>query len=391
MESSLSRATTSQADIPILDNLSSYLGAYNPVASPANAKEDAVWLLDNTAYRSASTSPLLDQRDTQPWQADYLVAYFKRNSGKDASKVVADIADKLGLAADGEDRAAAEKTIAERLQPFMQTIQPARSLDVRIPGVGVKRLGPGGIEAVSSTGVIGLGELKDGETMTVEAVDSGVAPHGSMNTYAAEPKGWMVISDIDDSIKVTMTPSPIGILRSTFVSDPTPISGMPALYAHIHSILSPTWFYLSASPYNLYPFLRTFLHTHYPPGPIILRSASWQSLSGLLASLTQGTEAYKASRMESLHANFPDRKVLCVGDSTQSDPEAYGDLCRRYPGWIRAVLIRKVVGVSEMQGTGKNEPARFEEAFRGVEGGLWRVFQEPGEVGGWVEGLKERR
>ena len=37
-----------------------------------------------------------------------------------------------------------------------------------------------------------------------------------------------------------MTPSPIGILRSTFVSDPTPIAGMPELYAHIHSTLSPT-------------------------------------------------------------------------------------------------------------------------------------------------------
>lgn len=92
--------------------------------------------------------------------------------------------------------------------------------------------------------------------------------------------------------------------------------------------------------------------------------------------------------MEVLHAQFPARKVLCVGDSTQSDPEAYGDLCRKYPGWIRAVYIRKVVGVSETDGTGKNEPGRFEKAFRGVEKGAWRIFEDPEELGGAVDALK---
>lgn len=272
MEASLPRSIRSQAKLPFLGDLASYLGAYNPLARPASVKEDAVWLLDNTAYRPIPTHSLLHQADAQPWQAEYVVAYFKRNSGRKPSEIVAQIADKIGLGAEGEDRAAGEKRIAERLQPFMQDIQPARSVDVKIPGVGVKRLGPGGRGAMSSTTISGLGELTDGKPLTVKALDSGVAPYGSMNTYVADPEGWMVISgtlfpptssislphlpqlahpisltnraahlDIDDSIKITMTPSPIGILRSTFVSDPTPIPGMPALYAHIHSVLSPTY------------------------------------------------------------------------------------------------------------------------------------------------------
>lgn len=263
VESSLPHAITSGAQLSLLDDMSSYLGAYNPLARPATAKENAVWLLDNTAYRPTSAHSLLHRRDAQPWQAEYIVAYFNRNSGRKSSEIVAEIADKIGLGAEGEDRAAGEKRIAERLQPFLQDIQPARSIDVKIPGVGVKRLGPGGSGAMSSTIVSGLGEVKDGEAVTVEAVEMGVAPYGSMNTYMADPEGWMVISgtlspstplpqsyqpnppsltppDIDDSIKITMTSSPIGILRSTFVSDPTPIAGMPALYAHIHSTLTPT-------------------------------------------------------------------------------------------------------------------------------------------------------
>lgn len=185
-----------------------------------------------------------------------------------------------------------------------------------------------------------------------------------------------------------MTPSPIGILRSTFVSDPTPIPGMPELYTQIATTLNPTWFYLSASPYNLYPFLRTFLHQHYPPGPIILRDASWMDLGGFLASLTQGTEAYKSSRIDKIHTWLPNRKVLCVGDSTQSDPEAYGDICRKYKGWVKKVFIRKVVDVAEMKETDKNTDKRFEKAFRDVPRDVWKTFVDPKELADAVAKLK---
>ena len=162
---------------------------------------------------------------------------------------------------------------------------------------------------------------------------------------------------------------------------------MPELYTHLHSLLSPAWFYLSASPYNLYPFLRSFLHTHYPPGSILLRSASWMDLSGFLASLTQGTEAYKRERMENLHTMLPKRKIVCIGDSTQSDPEAYGDICRKFPGWVRKVFIRKVTSVAEMDVEEKNTDERFEKAFRDVPRETWRVFEDPKELHAVVSGL----
>jgi len=185
-----------------------------------------------------------------------------------------------------------------------------------------------------------------------------------------------------------LTPSPIGILRSTFVDTPTPIPGMPDLYASINRTLSPTWFYLSASPYNLYSFLRPFLHTHYPAGTTFLRDASWMDLGGFLASLTQGTEAYKRDRIEKIHGWLPKRKVLCVGDSTQSDPEAYGDICRKHGGWVKAVFIRKVVDVAEMKGSDKNSEERFEKAFKDVPREVWRTFEDPKELYEAVEQLK---
>jgi phosphatidate phosphatase APP1 len=185
-----------------------------------------------------------------------------------------------------------------------------------------------------------------------------------------------------------MTPSPIGILRSTFISGPTPVASMPSLYSTIQKTLDPTWFYLSASPYNLYTFLRPFLHAHYPKGTVLLRDASWMDLGGFLASLTQGTQAYKAGRIDAVHGWLPQRKLLCIGDSTQSDPEAYGEMARKHKGWIKAIFIRKVTDVSEMEGTDKNKDERFEKAFEGVPRSVWRVFERPEELLQAVESLK---
>jgi phosphatidate phosphatase APP1 len=134
--------------------------------------------------------------------------------------------------------------------------------------------------------------------------------------------------DIDDTIKITQTSDPIGILRSTFLSDATPVQGMPELYTFIQRLItqSAPFFYLSASPYNLYAFLHTFRQQFYPQGTMILRDASWRNLSGLLSNLTLGTQEYKVGRMIKINSWLPKRKMICIGDSTQSDPEAYGEM-----------------------------------------------------------------
>lgn len=156
---------------------------------------------------------------------------------------------------------------------------------------------------------------------------------------------------------------------------------MPELYAYIQKVITPSapFFYLYASPYNLYPFLRGFLKQFYPHGTVILRDASWLNLSGLLSNLTLGTQAYKVDRMNKINSWLPHRKMICVGDSTQSDPEAYGEIYRKYPGWVRLIFIRKVTDIAAIGIEEKNEPARFEKAFEGVPSDVWHVFEKPEE------------
>ena len=183
-------------------------------------------------------------------------------------------------------------------------------------------------------------------------------------------------------------------------------------YKTLNQKFKPSWFYLSASPYNLYPFIHKFIEDNYTPGTIILRDASFMYIGGLLQSLTQGTEAYKTDRMEKIFSWIPSRKLICVGDSTQTDPETYGVEYRKHPGksemtilvlsgcarlsmltksriagWIKAIFIRKVTNADYSNMTEKNKPERFTKAFKDVPRDVWQVFENPSELAGQVKRL----
>ncbi|KAF2401060.1 actin filament organization protein-like protein App1-like protein [Trichodelitschia bisporula] len=356
----------------VIDTIGSYLGAKNPFTHPANPKSHNVWLFDNTAWQSASGE----------WQMHVVAAYFVKNSGKDESRSVADISALLGLAENAEAR----DTLRRRLQPLMDTVLPAHTITLSVTD-STHRLGPSDRDGISTNLIQIAGDYTDGSTLKSTAVDFGSSATPLCTTFA-KSTGWAVISDIDDTIKKTLTVSPLGILRTTFVDEPEPIAGMPELYAHMQIALeSPPFWYLSASPYNLYPFLRSFRDEYYPPGTMILREASWMNLSGFLTSLSQGTQAYKVSRMREIQSRFPGRRFVCLGDSTQSDPEAYGEMYRAFPGWVAAIYIRRVAGVAEIDESQKNSPGRFEKAFKDIPATVWHVFDDPAEVKAKIDEL----
>jgi phosphatidate phosphatase APP1 len=355
------------------DRLSSYLGEYNPFYKVVDPDEHSVWLFDNIAYRNAENA----------WEVVCDVAYFVKNSGKDISKTAADVAEKLGLAKDSK----AEKTIAKRLQPFIDQILPAHVVNMDVGNQEVHRLGPSSRDGISTNAIRLRGEYNDGDKVQCDAV--GVSSE-MMTTHFAGPTGWAVISDIDDTIKKTLTASPIGILQTTFVDDPEPIAGMPDLYKHIRERLNhPPFWYLSASPYNLYPFLKAFRNQYYPSGQMLLRESSWMTLAGLFANLTQGTQAYKVDHMQKIHSTFPSRKFVCIGDSTQMDPESYAEMYRSYPDWIGAIFIRKVTGVAEMDASKKNSDERFAAAFKDIPSDIYYVFTDPEELYDKIDALAQ--
>lgn len=313
---------------------------------PVDPALHTVWILDNTAFRTPqhgddrpNLAGVVSPKKSEPviikddgskerpragdsgsgWEVEFVACYFIKNSGKDIAKKVGHIMHELQI--DDSD-IATKKRIADRLQPLTDTVLPKRTIRISIAGKEEQTLGPSGYSGISSS----LNRLHfDPASAPFQSNALNVpAPFGLSNTtIPADERGWGIISDIDDTIKVTQTPSPTGILHQTFVVEtPAVVGGMPELYSHLQtSLQQPPFFYLSASPYNLYPFLRRFRENHYPAGTIILRDASWQNLAGLITSLNKGTKEYKVDRMVKIHSWFPHRRFICIGDSTQQDPE----------------------------------------------------------------------
>jgi Uncharacterized conserved protein (DUF2183) len=303
---------------------------------------------------------------------------------------VSKIADLIGLDGQLGENKEVVKRIEERVRPFVQAIAPARTVDITIPspdaeGSPHKRtLGPSNANGISSQLLL-TGGTDSADGSTVDCTSESFPDLKNQLRFAGN-EGWAVVSDIDDTIKITMTPDPIGVLRTTFTEIPKTTDGMPAFYKMLNEqFKTPPFFYLSASPYNLYPFLLPFLQHNYPHGTIILRDSSWMYFAGLLQSLTEGVKDYKTDRMRKIHSWLPKRKLICIGDSTQSDPESYAAMYKEFPGWIHAIYIRKVLDAPFMDQ--KNKDERFKEAFKDVPEHVWRVFVKPDELANHVKHL----
>ncbi len=186
------------------------------------------------------------------------------------------------------------------------------------------------------------------------------------------PQGLSVISDVDDTIKISMVTDRRELVRNTFLRPFKPVEGMSAIYRK-WAQAGAAFHYVSASPWQLYGPLSDFLRAQdFPPGSFHLKLFRLKDASAL--ELFASQEGYKSKVIEGILADFPERGFILVGDSGEQDPEIYGALARRHPGQIVRILIRDV------DGSTKAHP-RFQAAFQGIPGDRWRVFRDPEELG----------
>lgn len=189
--------------------------------------------------------------------------------------------------------------------------------------------------------------------------------------HLVDEEGWTVVSDIDDTIKVTEVRDKEALVRNTFCRAFQPAEGMAAVYAG-WAEQGAVFHYVSASPWQLYPDLEAFRAAHgYPAGTFHLRELRFKDRSGV-EFMTKSKE-FKPAEIGALLAKFPKRKFVLVGDSGEHDPEIYGELVRKHPNQVVRVLIRDVTG--EASGA-----ERYRAAFQGVAREKWEIFQHPDEV-----------
>ncbi|KAJ3769070.1 hypothetical protein FB446DRAFT_706531 [Lentinula raphanica] len=192
--------------------------------------------------------------------------------------------------------------------------------------------------------------------------------------YLTPPEGFMIISDIDDTIKITDVLEEKLMFENTAYKDPVPVKGMPELYASLSKQLvmnstPPFFVYISGSPFELHKFLNDFLKDDFPAsrGPLLLQNLTISDPKGAAKTLTGGDDGeskvdYKMRQITDVHGYLGQKKVLAVGDSGEMDPETYGDAYRKFGEkfikciWIHVLDDKKA----------KNTQERFDKAFEGV-------------------------
>jgi hypothetical protein len=185
--------------------------------------------------------------------------------------------------------------------------------------------------------------------------------HGNGRVRLLAPSGLSIISDIDDTIKITEIPAGRKtILRNTFFRDFRAVPGIAACYQGFGDA---AFHYVSGSPWQLYPPLADFMFdaaNAFPAGTFHLRNArknplnpgTWEDLENLFSNAA--TFEQKISQITEIIERFPGRKFILIGDSGEKDPEVYRQIRASYPEAIQEIRIRDVVGAQE-----KN-PARLQ-------------------------------
>jgi hypothetical protein len=188
------------------------------------------------------------------------------------------------------------------------------------------------------------------------------------HAWFAPPEGISIVSDIDDTIKISHVRERAALMENTFLKPFVAVPGMAAWYRELaRTAPGAAFHYLSASPMQLYPALQAFLDDEeFPAGSMHLReSTSWRTaVAGKETSI-----AHKTGALERLFASYPKRRFILIGDSGEHDPEIYADMARRHPERIEAIHIRDVTG--EDRGA-----PRYLETFGGLPPALWMIRKD---------------
>jgi hypothetical protein len=203
-------------------------------------------------------------------------------------------------------------------------------------------------------------------------LSSGDTRNFSGTIFPLTEAGVSVISDIDDTIKITEVRDRQATLRNTFLREFRPVPGMAEFYQALARSNHAAFHYVSASPWQLYEPLSGLVRSNgFPAGTFHLKPFRWKDRS--FFSLFGDPVKYKLSVIEPILKQFPNRKFILVGDSGERDPEIYGELARKFPKQIKCIYIRDVTG--ELYSS-----ERYAQAFRTAPRSKWQIFVQPGEI-----------
>jgi phosphatidate phosphatase APP1 len=227
------------------------------------------------------------------------------------------------------------------------------------------------------------------QSLTYQASVSGGGPVGEGRVQLLGAEGVSVISDIDDTIKITEIPAGSEVVALNtffrpFASVEQPDNMLSMYQGSIRTpggfTLSPgvSFHYVSGGPWQLYELLAAYLidERHFPAGSFHLRTVDLgQSAIGqgmrLVALVEKAfnlaqqpqpdqiqqndTYIHKIDVIQKLMTAMPGRKFLMFGDSGEFDPEVYEAILSQ-PKFSKMV---KETNIREVKNIAPNDPRRL--------------------------------
>ena len=212
-------------------------------------------------------------------------------------------------------------------------------------------------------------------------------------SYLVPSTGLSVISDIDDTVKISHVLETKRLMRHTFLEEFEAVPGMAQLYKSWKDTHNASFHFVSSSPWQIYPELASFFSREGFPdaASFHLKTVRLKDrLDRTLLNLFADPMTSKIDKISNIMDIYPKRTFVLVGDTGERDPEVYGEICRRYPKQVQRVFLRDVTSdlseqvlehlakKEEKRQTGIiiNAPDRFEKAFEGVPSETWSLFTD---------------
>ena len=266
--------------------------------------------------------------------------------------------------------------LKQRLRPFLVDNERGRKISIELGG-GVYQLPKskpnGHFQSTFSVPNAAVGPLPEASPWLPFRA---ITPAGDERVFSGRmlfvpQRGVSVISDIDDTIKVTNVGDHRELLANTFLREFRSVPSMAAVYRR-WAEAGACFHYVSSSPWQLFqPLCDLFDRHSFPAGSVHLREFRVRELKTL--ENLAGSEEGKSKQILRILSAYPQRTFVFVGDSGEKDAEMYGDLARRFPHRVARIYIRNVTEESP-------DSDRFTKAFAEVPRKRWMLFDEASEL-----------
>lgn len=332
-----------------------------PDIKPANLKSDEVVVF----------IPTFAVRRGDVWKLPIEAWVYEPEQGDVArNALLLSIRGVAGFTSSSAERA----RILENLRPFIVDNERGKHVVVRVHNTAQDVGTTGANGRVSGTLLLPVDAAAPdalGFVRPAMVLRSGDARRFEGQVQLLADDGISVISDIDDTIKISEVHSKSKLLRNTFAKVPVPVPGMAQRYRSWRES-GAAFHYVSNSPLPLLSALTTFIETEqFPLGSLALKPFRWTD--GSFLRLFEPAGKHKQAIIEALIGEFSARKFVLVGDTGEADPEIYAEVAARFSKRVVAVYLRDT-------GSDPNVEQRLQSLYAGHRKGLYRVFREGNEL-----------